>query len=87
MNTKYFARVNQHHFRHNRRHSTTFSENVVVTETSYQMLQELSFYDRERAYPPSINITVFIFSRGKKINGVFEVSIFKSNLVFESEGL
>ena len=52
MNTKYCARVNQRHFRgkrHNRRHSTTFSENVVVTETSYQMLQELSFYDRDRA--------------------------------------
>ena len=25
------------------------------------MLQELSFYDRERAYPPSVKINVFIF--------------------------
>ena len=36
--------------RSSRRHSTTsFSENVVVAETSYQMLQALSFCDRERA--------------------------------------
>ena len=33
-----------------RRHSTpSFSENVVVAETSYQMLEVLSFCDRERA--------------------------------------
>ena len=30
-------------------HSTTsFSESVIVTETSYQMLEVLSFFDRER---------------------------------------
>ena len=35
--------------RGSRRHSTTsFSENVEVAETSYQMLQVLSFFDRER---------------------------------------
>ena len=33
-------------------HSTTsFSENVVVAETSYQMLKVLSFCDRDRAKP------------------------------------
>ena len=30
------------------------SENVVMAETSYQMLEVLSFCDRERAEPPSI---------------------------------
>ena len=35
--------------RGSRRHSTTsFSENVEVEETSYQMLEVLSFSDRER---------------------------------------
>ena len=35
--------------RGSRRHSTTsFSENVEVAETSYQMLEVLSFCDRER---------------------------------------
>ena len=28
--------------------STNFSENVEVAETSYQMLEVLSLYDRER---------------------------------------
>ena len=38
-----------------RRHSTTsFSENVVVAKTSYQVLGILSFSDRERALPPSM---------------------------------
>ena len=32
-----------------RRHSTTPSENVIMVETSYQMLEVLSFCDRERA--------------------------------------
>ena len=39
-------------FRHSRSFSTSFSENVVVAETSYQLLQVLSFCDRERAKPP-----------------------------------
>ena len=42
------------------RHSG-FSENVVVPETSYQMLEVLSFCDPERAELPSIKITVPIF--------------------------
>ena len=49
------ARVNQRHSvilagkRGSRRHSTTsFSENVEVAGTSYQMLNVLSFCDRER---------------------------------------
>ena len=33
-----------------RHSSTSFSENVVVAKTSYQMLQILSFIDRERAF-------------------------------------
>ena len=45
-----------------RRHSSTsFSENVVVAETSYQMLEILSFCDRERTQSPSIKITVLTF--------------------------
>ena len=40
------------------RHSTTtFSENVVVAKTSYQMLGILSFSNQERALPPSTEIT------------------------------
>ena len=40
------------------RHSTTsFSENIVVAKTSYQMLGILSFSKRERALPPSTEIT------------------------------
>ena len=31
---------------------------VIVAEASYQMLQVLSFCDRNGAYPPSIEITV-----------------------------
>ena len=35
--------------RGSRRHSTTsFSQNVEVAETTYQMLEVLSFRDRER---------------------------------------
>ena len=41
------------------RHSTTsFSEYVVVAKTSYQMLGILSFSDRERALPPTTEISV-----------------------------
>ena len=32
-----------------RRSSPSFSENVVVAETSYQMLEVLSFCDRDKA--------------------------------------
>ena len=45
--------MNQRHFggrRVSRRHSIArFSENVVVVETSYQILEVLSFFDQERA--------------------------------------
>ena len=58
-------------------HSTTrFSENVMEAEISYQMLEVLSFCDRERAQTPSIKITVltcnktfqayYFLRRGKK---------------------
>ena len=36
----------------------SFSENVVVAKTSYQMLGILSFSDRERALPPTTEISV-----------------------------
>ena len=56
-----------------RRHSaTSFSEKVVVAETSYQMLEVLSFCDRERVQPPSLMVTVltFLVKNGKmKLSG------------------
>ena len=63
--------------RDSRGHSTTrFSENVMEAEISYQMLEVLSFCDRERAQTPSIKITVltcnktfqayYFLRRGKK---------------------
>ena len=65
LNTKKCTRVNQRLFGEKRdscRHSTTsFSENVVVAETSYQMLEALSFCDRERVLPSSIKMTVLTF--------------------------
>ena len=39
--------------------TTSFSENVVMAETSYEMLEILSFCDRERAQPPSISLLIF----------------------------
>ena len=58
-----------------RRHSTpSFSENVVVTKTSYQMLGVSSFSDREGALPPSREISVRTFVVNKsttKLSGVF----------------
>ena len=41
--------------------TTSFSENVEVAETRYQMLEVLSFCDREGAKPPSLKITVLTF--------------------------
>ena len=56
-----------------RRQSTTsFSENVVVAETSYEKLEMLTFSDRERALPPSTEISVLTFV--VKLSGV---SIFR----------
>ena len=48
--------------RGSRRHSTTsYSANIVVGETIYQMLKVSSFCDQERAYPTSLKITVLTF--------------------------
>ena len=52
------------------RHSTSgFSENVVVAETSYQVLEALSLCDRERVLPSSIKLTVLTCLVKKKKNG------------------
>ena len=54
--------------RDSRRHSTTsFNENVVVAEKSYQMLEVLSLCDQERDYPPLIKKTVLMFLVKKKV--------------------
>ena len=54
------------------RHSTTSSrKNVVEAETSYQMLEVLSFCDRERTEPPSIKLTVLTFLEKTKYNEAF----------------
>ena len=48
--------------RGSRRHSTmSFSENVVLAKTSYQILEVLSFCNRERAKPSPIKTTALIF--------------------------
>ena len=47
--------------------ATSLSENVVVAETSYQMLGILSFSERERALPTtSTEISVLTFVVKKK---------------------
>ena len=59
------------------RHSTTsFSENVVVAETSFQMLEVLAFCDRERSWPFSVTITVLTFLVKKSTIKNSAVSIF-----------
>ena len=46
----------------NHRHSTvSFSENDVVAGTSYEVLEVLSFCDRERAKPSPKKITSLLF--------------------------
>ena len=59
--------------RGSRRHSTTsLSENVELAETSYQMLEVLSFCDRKGASSPSLKITAltFLVKNGKmKLSG------------------
>ena len=52
------------------------------------MLQELSFYDRERAYPPSVKINVFIFlvEKGKKFLGCQTLSQISSSNLKVSNG-
>ena len=42
-----------------------------MAETSYQMLEMLSFCDQERAYPPSIKITVITFLVNQNYNEGF----------------
>ena len=63
--------------RGSRRHSTaSFSESVVVAETSYQMLEVLPFCNLERAQPSSITITVLTFLVKKSTIKNSGVSIF-----------
>ena len=54
--------------------TTTFSKNVVVVKASYQMLGILSFSDRARALPPSMEITLAVKKNTIKLSGV---SIFR----------
>ena len=55
--------------------ATSLSENVVVAGTSYQMLGNLSFSDRERALPSSTEISILTFVVVKKstmkVSGVY----------------
>ena len=46
--------------------TTGFSENVVVAETSYQVLEALSLCDLERVLPSSIKLTVLTLLVKKK---------------------
>ena len=41
--------------------TTSFNKNVVVVQTSYQMLGILSFSDQERTLPPSTKISKLTF--------------------------
>ena len=58
------ARMNQRHLGGNTCWPSSFyyefSESVVVAGTSYQMLEILAFYTRERCFPPSITMTMLI---------------------------
>ena len=63
--------------RGSRRHATTrFNKSVVAAGTSYQMLEVLAFWNRERAQPPSITITVLTFLVKKSTMKNSGVSIF-----------
>ena len=64
--------------------TASFSENVVVAQTSYQMLGILSFSDRERASPPSTEISVLtgvyiLKNRLEKLNVVLVVVLASSS--------
>ena len=64
--------------RDSRRHSTTaFGENIVMAKTSYQMLGILSLSDRERALPPSTEISELTFVVKKSTMKLSGVSIFR----------
>ena len=58
-------------------HSTTsFSESVVLAGTSYQMLEVSAFFNRERAQPPSVKITMQTFLVEKSAMKLSVMSIF-----------
>ena len=58
--------------RDSRHYSTTcFIENVQVEESSYQMLEVLTFCDREGTQTPSIKITALTLQWKKKYNKDF----------------
>ena len=44
-----------------RQSTTGFSENALVAETNYQLLEVLLFCDWKRVYPPPIKTTVLTF--------------------------
>ena len=78
----------------NRRDSTTsFDENVVVAETSYQIIEVCSsFCDRERAKPFPIKITALIFPVRNSTMNLSRLTIFRNIvvvvvLVFKSKTL
>ena len=62
-------------------HSTTsFSENVTVVKTSYQMLEISSFSDQERALPPSTEISTYVLIFVlKKVQWSFPGCLFLEN--------
>ena len=77
-----------------RRDSTTsFDENVVVAETSYQIIEvSSSFCDRERAKPSPIKITALIFPVRNSTMNLSRLTIFRNIvvvvvLVFKSKTL
>ena len=66
MNQPYFGGKRDGH-----RHSTmSFRENAVVAKTSYQMLEILYSY-RERASPPSTEISELTYVAKNKYNDAF----------------
>ena len=66
--------------RDSRRHSTTaFGGNIVMAKTTYQMLEILSFSDRERASPSSTEIIVLTFVVKKSTMKLSGVSIFRED--------
>ena len=63
----------------NRRDSTaSFDENVVVAETSYQIIEvSSSFCDRGRAKPSAIKITALIFPVKNSTMKLSRLNIFR----------
>ena len=58
--------------------TTSFSENVVMAKVSYQMLGILSLSDRERASPPSTEISVLTLVVKTKYKDAFRGMCFKA---------